>query len=800
MTLSRIVLYCLGLLLLCLLALGSYIYLQFPQILGQQAKQYLQEYGVRDIDLEEPRVSAGQFTAKKIWLTGDYQGLAFTVTLNALELRYDWHMLLNGQLESVTIAQLELALEEKDASSNTAPTAISVSSILPQTFMAQLPVQSLAITQWEASYQAPGQPLISGSGRLRIADQLTLELASTHHDSHIFVELWTGPAATSLGARLALRDGDTPITQLNLQLEQIPDENWRWTLDAELEYANVLAWLRRLDRDTDLTLDVSALDSLTLIGGSTISAEIVHPDKLSLVSEPVQPGVLPPILEQITATISLDNDITQVDYATVIKGLSGQLHTTVELTAGLLKMSMAPTRLTGNIWADQLGLPQETLTWLGLEQLVPLHWQNPEALTIRSASENVWSLQLRNSMLALGNKGTELRLETLNLDASIQPSEALQLHTELNTSIKTRLNKQQLPQMKLQLKQDGHIADSTFNLSLGDTAQSISLDLRGTVNGQTGRGDYALNARSLDLPYAAGTVLPLLQHFKVLQQEVEILSGDITLATSFTSQSFDPASFQQQSQLTIRDISGSYDEYRFEGAALAAHWRGIEHWKTLKPIELSMAQLDIGFVLVDILALVDLPKPTPIVQPLVYIEKFSAGMFGGRLYLPQPRQWDFGARTNKMTLRAEQWQLADMVALQQDQDIQAQGRLEGELPVTMTGGRIIIEKGYLRALEPGGSIRYIANEASKALATSSPELGLALDLLSDFQYQVLSSEVELDQEGNLLLGLSLAGKNPSQYQGRPVNFNINLEQNLDPLLQSLRLSDNLVEKIEGRLQ
>ena len=65
---------------------------------------------------------------------------------------------------------------------------------------------------------------------------------------------------------------------------------------------------------------------------------------------------------------------------------------------------------------------------------------------------------------------------------------------------------------------------------------------------------------------------------------------------------------------------------------------------------------------------------------------------------------------------------------------------------------------------------------------------------------LLSSEVELDQAGNLLLGLSLGGRNPNQFDGRQVNFNINLEQNLDPLLQSLRLSDTLVKKIEERLQ
>ncbi len=320
------------------------------------------------------------------------------------------------------------------------------------------------------------------------------------------------------------------------------------------------------------------------------------------------------------------------------------------------------------------------------------------------------------------------------------------------------------------------------------------------MNLDTGRGKVNLNARSLDLAYATSTVLPLLQKFDLLQQDIEVLSGAISFSSELQSQNFDVTTWQQQAQLNIRNLSGSYEEYSFEGLELAAKWTGIERWKTQQPVEFSMARLDVGFDVVDIQARLDMPQATPITQPVVNIEEFSAGMFGGRVYLPEPSRWDFSAESNQLTLRAEKWQLADMVALQQDEDIRALGELEGELPVTITAGRIIIEKGYLRALPPGGSIRYIANEASEALAASSPELGLALDLLSDFQYQVLSSEVELDKEGNLLLGLSLSGKNPAQYEGRPINFNIKLEQNLDPLLQSLRLSDKLVEKIEGRLQ
>lgn len=226
----------------------------------------------------------------------------------------------------------------------------------------------------------------------------------------------------------------------------------------------------------------------------------------------------------------------------------------------------------------------------------------------------------------------------------------------------------------------------------------------------------------------------------------------------------------------------------------------MEKWKTVQPIEFSIEKLDLGFEVHNIVASITLPTATAITKPSVRIDKFSAGMFGGQLFLPKPALWDFSAPINTLTLQAQQWQLSDIVALQQDKDIQASGILEGELPVTMDNGRIVIENGYLRALPPGGSIRYTRNNANRALGETSKELALALDLLSDFKYQRLSSAVELDKEGNLQLALSLAGHNPNRYEGRPINFNINLEQNLDPLLQSLRLSDKLVKKIENRLQ
>ena len=101
---------------------------------------------------------------------------------------------------------------------------------------------------------------------------------------------------------------------------------------------------------------------------------------------------------------------------------------------------------------------------------------------------------------------------------------------------------------------------------------------------------------------------------------------------------------------------------------------------------------------------------------------------------------------------------------------------------------------------PGGSIRFTPSASNAALAGSSPELGLAMQLMQDFRYQLLRSDVFLDRAGNLQLGLSLGGHNPGYNDGQRVNFNINLEQNLFPLLQSLRLSDTLVEQLQEKAQ
>ena len=108
-------------------------------------------------------------------------------------------------------------------------------------------------------------------------------------------------------------------------------------------------------------------------------------------------------------------------------------------------------------------------------------------------------------------------------------------------------------------------------------------------------------------------------------------------------------------------------------------------------------------------------------------------------------------------------------------------------------------KGSLAARPPGGQLQ-LHSERAEALAKSQPSMKLITDALEDFHYTVLASEVSYDEDGKLLLGLRLEGRNPALENGRPVHFNINLEEDLPAMIASIQLSNQITDVVKKRLQ
>lgn len=781
--------------LLCLIAAAAYFYPKIPALAVRQAEALLSDHGVQSIAFEGPVVGTRQLQLETLKLQGEMDGLAFTATLGGLHLSYNWRLLLTGRFGELVLDEADLVLEQLPGPGQPSNTTIIIDQLLPHSLFQQLPLQSIAIRHLALEHRSAAREPVTAAGNLSLIGQrLSLQLSSLYLGSTIDGHLQTGYDATPLSLSLDMGYSDSNMLSLNAQLLRESAQLWQWDIDGKLEWETLLSWLQGSAKDA-IGLDYSSIESLAIQGSSTLQAVFQHPNTLHTVPS----GELQP-REQLSGNMRVGNSVSDLDYPPLVDSLNGSVDAAVQLERGQWSATFATESLTGSLYAGQLSLTPESLQWLGWQPLIPVSFKGRGDVHTSSNEQGSWSAQLAGTQLSLGNTKSQVRINGLQLNTTMASAQQGNVDAAITASLDTRLRNTQLPRMELDLNHQGPLEQGDLKLQLGDTAESIRLHINGSGNLKTGSGRYEFKAYSMDLPYASSTLVPLLRKFDLLEQDLALHSGSFKLDSVIESGGFSPEDWRMTSNLLADNLMGNVDEFRFSGVSLKANWQGMQQWRTLAPIEFSVSSLDIGFLITDLRATATLPQLTAPTQPTVRIEDFSAKVFGGRFYLPQAHTWDFSAPSNKLTLKAEHWQLAELVALQQDQQIDAQGELEGELPIILRDGRIIIDKGYLKASGSGGNIRYTPNAATQALAESSPELGMAMDLLRDFRYEVLSSEVELDQAGNLLLGLSLGGRNPGKYEGRQVNFNINLEQNLDPLLQSLRLSDTLVEKIEERLQ
>ncbi len=185
--------------------------------------------------------------------------------------------------------------------------------------------------------------------------------------------------------------------------------------------------------------------------------------------------------------------------------------------------------------------------------------------------------------------------------------------------------------------------------------------------------------------------------------------------------------------------------------------------------------------------------------PSLTIRHAAVSLLGGRV---QGRDIHYrsGRGTSSFVLELEQLDLARIVALERQQEIEASGRLDGTLPVTLAPGGARIADGRLRATPPGGVIRYRAGEGVRSMAESNPNLDLVLRALSNYHYDELEIEVSYAENGDLALAVAMGGRNPDWNAGHPVHLNINVEENVPMLLRSLRLAEDVGGAVEKRVR
>lgn len=164
--------------------------------------------------------------------------------------------------------------------------------------------------------------------------------------------------------------------------------------------------------------------------------------------------------------------------------------------------------------------------------------------------------------------------------------------------------------------------------------------------------------------------------------------------------------------------------------------------------------------------------------------------------------------TSNITIDPQNVEFKSIIALQGmelskllgvEQGIEGSGIIDGQLPIEVSGPTLMINNGELKARKPGGVIRYTGTVPAAAIRTS-PELQMAIDALKNFHYKVLDINASYAENGKMTLAIRLEGRNPDMRNSRPVNFNLNVTEDVPSLVKSLMLtreiSDNLQKRIE----
>ncbi|MCX4028092.1 YdbH domain-containing protein [Endozoicomonas sp. SM1973] len=184
-------------------------------------------------------------------------------------------------------------------------------------------------------------------------------------------------------------------------------------------------------------------------------------------------------------------------------------------------------------------------------------------------------------------------------------------------------------------------------------------------------------------------------------------------------------------------------------------------------------------------------------QTIIQLKQLKANLLGGTITAPRLNLIPFS--NQQITISVKAIDLAKLVALEQQPAVTASGIINGKLPIKVVNNKPSINNGTLQATGAGW-IKVNQPSLTESLSASNESLKLALSALANFQYDRLESDVALAPNGDLVLSVSLAGKNPDFYQGKRIHFNYKQEENIYLLIKSVQLGQYIGENVTKKLQ
>src|SRR3990167_2399305 len=511
----------------------------------------------------------------------------------------------------------------------------------------------------------------------------------------------------------------------------------------------------------------------------------LHPDSLHLRIQPSSPLTeLPGNLAERSLPLAIS--------------LTSSGASQIDLQAELALANAAP-------WAAQLGKAQLKVSSPGL---AIDDWQLRDLKATLHFNGYLDSEQLRlnlsqGSQLELGQLGaadlrlTRVRATTQNLQLRAQHQVGSLQAWRLQGPVTLSSQRLEYPALKPQgWRWQGTLAATEQRLEFnGQVAADADLQLAVQLQHDSSQG-LQLQAQLTEVFLRAGNPLSktLADWPALLDLSNGRLSGNASLSLAPGRDLPD-----LQLELSGKGLAGIYDRSEISGLDGRLQLRLDQRQLRLELSELHLEQLNTGMPIgpAQLRGSYQAARAQP-GQGLLELQQVQAAVMGGMLRL-DPGQWDLRQGTLVFPLRLQGLDLNQFFTLYPAEGLAGSGLIDGQLPLSIGPAGIEIEQGQLHARPPGGRLEF-HSERIRALGRSNPAMQLVTQSLEDFQFTTLTSQVNYDRQGKLLLAVRLEGRNPAIERGRPIHFNINLEEDIPTLLASLQLTDKVNEIIKQRVQ
>ncbi|SDK71352.1 intermembrane phospholipid transport protein YdbH family protein [Microbulbifer yueqingensis] len=270
---------------------------------------------------------------------------------------------------------------------------------------------------------------------------------------------------------------------------------------------------------------------------------------------------------------------------------------------------------------------------------------------------------------------------------------------------------------------------------------------------------------------------------------VELVSGTLRGKGTFSW----PARNSDRLQAQLRDVAAIYENTFAVGiTGEAVLQRKGDSWYTPKPQAFSAKRVDVGVPVENIRFLLSVEQSGDVI-----FAGLDAELLGGSVH-SDALTWNLAGEERRSQLSFSGLSLRALSDQMEAGNFNASGAIDMTIPLITDEEGVTVKSGKVTARPPGGRLRYYGAFSPEMLA-GNPQLKMLAGALEDYSYRTLSGTLEYPPSGDMQMQLKLVGRSASLDQKRDLVINLNLENNIPAMLQSLQASRDLADALEKQL-